>query len=88
VIDIDQAQLPSPGEVAVWSSEKYVRILRHDQTCPDYNANFRQLIHVGFKIAAEMGERYTEALVANEAVIARNVTENLYRRHILPIFKD
>jgi len=86
VIDIDQAQLPSPDEVADWSSEKYVNTLRHDPSCADYNANFRQLIHVGFKIAAEMSDRYTDALKANEAVIARNVTENLYERHIQPIF--
>ena len=87
VIDIDRGQLPTAEAVAAWSAEKYVNTLRHDQSCGDYNSSFRQLIHVGFKIAAEMGDRYTNALVANEAVIARNVTENLYQRHILPIFK-
>jgi hypothetical protein len=86
VIDIDQAKLPSPEEVNGWSSEKYVNTLRHVQSNPDYNLNFRQLIHVGFKVAAEMKERYTDALKANEAVIARNVTENLFERHILRIF--
>ena len=87
VIDIDQTKLPTAGEVAGWSSENFVRTLRHDLSCADYNRHFRQLIHVGFKIAAEMGDRYTDALVANQAVIARNVTENLSARHILPIFK-
>ncbi|MFP4260254.1 MAG: tagaturonate epimerase family protein [Opitutales bacterium] len=87
VIDIDRSQMPSPETVAGWNSEKYAQTLRHDQSCEHYNPNFRQLIHVGFKIAAEMGERYTDALVANESVIAHNVTENLYRRHILPIFR-
>jgi hypothetical protein len=86
VIDIDPAKLPTPEEVNGWSSEKYVNTLRHVQSNPDYNLNFRQLIHVGFKVAAEMKERYTDALKANEAIIARNVTENLFERHILRIF--
>ena len=86
VIDIDKNQLPSPEEVSGWSSEKYVNTLRHVLSHPDYNLHFRQLIHVGFKIAAEMGARYTDALKANEAIIARNVTGNLFERHIQPLF--
>jgi len=38
------------------------------------------LLHVGFKIAANMRTRYLDLLDANEAVIARNVTENLFRQ--------
>ncbi|WPJ96508.1 tagaturonate epimerase family protein [Coraliomargarita algicola] len=86
VIDIDKSRLPTPEEVRVWDSEKYVNTLRHVQSNPDYNLHFRQLIHVGFKVAAEMKDRYTDALKANEAIIARNVTENLFDRHILRIF--
>lgn len=86
VIDIDRSCLPAPAEVAGWSSERYVNTLRHEQSHPDYNASFRQLIHVGFKVAAKMGARYTDALKANEAIIARNVTGNLFDRHIKPIF--
>ncbi|MEO0796727.1 MAG: tagaturonate epimerase family protein [Verrucomicrobiota bacterium] len=86
VIDIDKAALPTPEEVNGWDSDKYVNTLRHVQSHPDYNQNFRQLIHVGFKVAAEMKERYTDALKTNEAIIAKNVTENLWDRHIQPIF--
>jgi hypothetical protein len=86
VIDINKEQLPTPEAVAAWDSEQYLGTLRHEQSDPRYNQNFRQLIHVGFKVAAEMGERYTNALKANEAVIAKNVSYNLYQRHILPIF--
>ena len=86
VIDIDRSKLPTPEAVQGWDSAKYVNTLRHVQSDPDYNPNFRQLIHVGFKIAAKMGERYTGALEANEAIIARNVTGNLFDRHIQPIF--
>ena len=86
VIDINVKQLPSAEEVSSWDSKKFVRTLRHDAQCPDYNPQFRQLLHVSFKLAAKMGLRYTEALVANQAVIERNVKENLWERHMRPIF--
>ena len=86
VIDIDEAKLPSPEAVAKWSATDFADALRHDQACPRYNLHFRQLLHVSFKVAAEMGRRYTAALEANEAVIARNVTGNLFDRHIRPVF--
>lgn len=86
VIDIDKSALPTPEEVSAWDSDKYVNTLRHVQSHPDYNQNFRQLIHVGFKVAAEMTDRYTDALKQNEAIIAKNVTCNLWERHIQPIF--
>ena len=86
VIDIDVAKLPVPAEVAGWTSEQYTSALRHDQSNPGYNSSFRQLLHVGFKIAAKMGNRYLELLEANEAVIAKNVMGNLYDRHIGPVF--
>ena len=87
VIDIDTSKLPSPETVNGWTSEEYVRALRHDDKAdPLYNPNLRQLLHVGFKVAAKMGTRYTDALAANEEVVARNVTTNLFERHIKPLF--
>ena len=86
VIDIDKSALPTPEEVNSWDSDKYVNTLRHVQSHADYNQNFRQLIHVGFKVAAEMTDRYTDALKKNEAIIAKNVTENILDRHIFKIF--
>jgi tagaturonate epimerase len=86
VIDIDPNKLPSPGEVNRWTSEQYTSALRHVRGAADYNSSFRQLLHVGFKVAAKMGPRYLGLLEANEAVIARNVTENLFDRHIAPVF--
>jgi hypothetical protein len=87
VIDIDPAKLPSPDEVRAWSSEQYTSALRHVPGAAVYNRSFRQLLHVGFKIAAMMGRRYLDLLdLNNEAVIAKNVTENLYGRHIAPVF--
>jgi hypothetical protein len=86
VIDIDKSKLPDPKTVEDWDAEKYANTLRHLQSHPNYNPNFRQLIHVGFKVASKMGARYTDALKSNEAIIARHVTSNLFDRHIKPIF--
>lgn len=86
VIDIDRSFLPSPAQVNGWNSEQYVNALRHDQSCTEYNINMRQLLHVGYKVAAEMDEVYTDALTLNKEIVAKNVTENLYRRHIVPLF--
>lgn len=86
VIDIDPSRLPSADEVGGWSSEQYTSALRHVRGAAAYNSDFRQLLHVGFKIAAKMGRRYLDLLDANEEVIAKNVTTNLYERHIAPVF--
>ncbi len=86
VIDIDRAKLPTPEEVEKWTSEQYTSALRHDQKNPAYNPSFRQLLHVGFKVAAKMGDRYTKELDEHEDVIAKNVTTNLWDRHIRPVF--
>jgi hypothetical protein len=86
VIDIDYAKLPKPEDVDGWTSVQYTSALRHDQSNAAYNPSFRQLLHVGFKVAAKMGERYLRALDANEEIVAKNVTTNLYERHIRPIF--
>jgi hypothetical protein len=86
VIDINPTKLPSPDAVSGWTSEQFTSALRHDPKSAAYNSSLRQLLHVGFKIAAKMGPRYLELLDANEAVIARNVTGNLYERHIAPVF--
>jgi hypothetical protein len=86
VIDIDPTKLPKPDEVNGWTSAQYTSALRHQQGNKAYNPSFRQLLHVGFKVAAKMGDRYLKALGANEDVVARNVTANLFERHIKPVF--
>ena len=86
VIDIDARKLPSKETVRGWTSEEFVNALRHDQTCPEFNPHLRQLLHVGYKIAAKMGERYLKLLKECEPTIAKNVTGNLYDRHLKPLF--
>lgn len=86
VIDIDRTKLPSKETVNGWTSEQFVAALRHDPKNSAYNPHLRQLLHVGYKIAAKMGNRYLDALKQNEAYVSKNVTENLYERHLKPLF--
>ena len=86
VIEIDPQHLPAPRAVEKWTSDQFVSALRHDQSNPAFNSHLRQLLHVGFKVAAKLGRRYLDLLEKFEAVIARNVTENLFERHIRPVF--
>lgn len=86
VIAIDPAKLPRPVEVNGWSSQEFVSALRHDPGNPGYRSDVRQLLHIGFKIAAKMGARYLNLVSEARDVIAKNVTENLFQRHIKPLF--
>lgn len=88
VIDIRPERLPHPDAVDRWDTLKLAATLRHVPGDPDYNPSFRQLIHVGYKVAAEMGSSYTDALKANEHIISTCVWENIYRRHIIRLFTD
>lgn len=86
VIAIDRAMLPKAEQVSRWDPQQFVAALRHDPRNPGFNPHFRQLLHVGYKIAAEMGDRYLAAIKDHQEAIGRRVTDNLYRRHILPLF--
>lgn len=86
VIDIERSKLPTKEAVSEWSSEQYVSALRHEQKNAEYNPSLRQLLHVGYKVAAKMGDRYLNMLEACEETVGRNVTENLYERHLKPLF--
>jgi tagaturonate epimerase len=86
VIDIDRKKLPSAAAVNGWTSEQFISALRHDQSNKNFNPHLRQLIHVGYKIAAKIGPRYIDALKTHEAAVSKNVTHNLYERHLKPLF--
>lgn len=86
VIDIRDEKLPSADEVNTWTSDQFTSALRHDPNNPAYNPDLRQLLHVGFKVAAQLGETYLHALEANREVVAKNVTANLLERHMKPLF--
>jgi hypothetical protein len=86
VIDIDKAKLPSASEVKAWRGEQFANALRHIPGHPAFNDSFRQLLHVSFKLASKAGARYTDLLKANESIVAKNVTENIFERHLVPLF--
>ncbi len=86
VIDIDTAALPSGELVAGWNGPTFAAALRHDPSCEHYNPNFRQLLHVGYKVAAELGDRFLNALEEHADVVAENVSENIFQRHIRALF--
>jgi len=88
VIDIKQDELPTPDEVNQWDSHAYVSALKHDLSNKQYNKQFRQMLHVAYKVAAEMGDKYIAALTKYEKIIGKHVTENIYERHIKPLFMD
>ncbi len=86
VVDIDTDKLPDPEKVIKWTSEDFARVLRHDLSCTYYNRDFRQLLHIAYKIAAEMGSRYIDTLNKYDEIIGSNVTENIYERHLSKLF--
>jgi tagaturonate epimerase len=86
VIAIDVNQLPAPDDVEQLSGPAFAAMVRHDPGSEAYNPHARQLLHLAFKIAAEMGDAFYRVLDAHDEAIAPHVTANLYRRHILPLF--
>jgi len=86
VIDINLNHLPTIEEVNHWNNTKFTETLRHDLKNPNYNPEFRQLLHVAYKVAAEFGDRFLRLVKINEEVIGKLVTENIYFKHIKPIF--
>lgn len=86
VIDIESSKLPSVEEVDGWTGEKFANSLRHIPGHPEYNPNLRQLIHVGYKVAAEMGNKYNGLLEKYADIIGSCVEENIYDRHLKRLF--
>ena len=86
VLNIDKNKLPSVKQVKSWTSKQFSEALTHNQNCKDYNPSFRQVIHVGYKIAAELGDRYIKALEANRVIVETNVKYNLLDRHLKLLF--
>jgi hypothetical protein len=86
VIDINPANLPTAEQIASWDGNQYARALRHNQQDPLYNPDFRQLVHVSYKIAAELAPEFYAALERNAGVVAEQVKENILDRHIARLF--
>ncbi len=86
VIDIDRTKLPSASLVNQWTGPKFASVIRHIPGHPDFNLHVRQLLHVSFKLAAKAGSRYTDLLKENEEIVGKQVTDNIYDRHMRALF--
>jgi hypothetical protein len=86
VIDIDPIKLPTKQSARGWTGKQWADALRHVPNHPDFNASLRQLLHVSFKLAAKEGTRFTDLLKANRDIVAKNVSDNIYLRHMRPLF--
>jgi tagaturonate epimerase len=86
VIDINSSKLPSVDQVATWDGSRVANTIRHIPNHPDFNANVRQLLHVAFKLAAKRGSEFTDLLQTHREVVAQQVMDNLFQRHMQPLF--
>jgi hypothetical protein len=86
VIDVQTQRLPPVEAVMQWDGPRLARALRHDPRCAEFNPDFRQFVHVSFRVAAEMGPRYLAAVEKHAEVVGRNVAANLLERHLRPLF--
>lgn len=86
VIDISWSRIPANSVINTWTGAQLASALRHVPGNPEFNPHMRQLLHVSFKVAAQQGERYLSLLRSNAEIVGRNVTQNIYERHLLPLF--
>ena len=88
VISISRENLPPRPSVKQWDNQMFYNSIVHNKQNRHYNNEFRQMLHVAYKMAAEMGMDYLNLLKANESVIAPLVTDNIFKKHMKPIFID
>lgn len=86
VIDIRKERLPSPSVVMKWNSKEFSSAITHNSESPDFNPDMRQLIHVGYKLAALRMDEYLNLLDKNRDIVSKCVYENIYNRHICRLF--
>jgi tagaturonate epimerase len=86
VLHIDRTMLPEIAEVRSWQGSRFSESLTHNTLCANYNPHMRQLMHVGYKVAAEMGDMFHAMLDKHTGIIGERVKFNLLERHLKPLF--
>jgi hypothetical protein len=86
VVDINKNNLPKPSSVENWKKGGFFNALNHNPSHPNYNKDLRQLLHISYAVAAKMKREFYRLISRNRYVIRGRVTENLYERHIKPLF--
>lgn len=88
VIDINPDRLPTSNEVHKWNGRMLAGFIRHIPGNDVYNPDMRQLIHVGYSIAAQDIENFRGLIRENETIVAKCVYENIYQRHLKRLFNN
>jgi hypothetical protein len=86
VINIRKELLPSEDKIKKWDKSSFADSLRHIPGKRGYNPDFRQLMHVAYKLAALRTEEYISLLDKHKETVGACVFDNLYHRHISRIF--
>jgi hypothetical protein len=89
VIDIDPANCPLRPIVDGWSSGAiHGSALRHDEAArlPTTQQPCANCCMSASRLRPRWARAIFDLLEANETIVAKNVTENLYARHISPVF--
>lgn len=86
VLHIDTNKLPPVKDVLTWNSTRFSGTLIHDQACREYNSHFRQLIHISYRVASEMGAEFMDALEYYRDPVEEQVYTNLIERHLKRLF--
>jgi len=87
VIDINKEELPTAEVTNSWSGQDFVDALLHIPNSEKFNPNMRQLIHVGYKLAADRIEEFNKQIIENKDVVGQCVYENIYDRHLKRLFE-
>ncbi len=85
-VDLNVSNLPAKSDVDAWSSDVFAAALRHVSSNGRFNPHFRQIMHMGYKVAAGMGNKYLDLLDEHVKIIAENVETNILVRHVKAIF--
>jgi tagaturonate epimerase len=86
VTDIRFDSLPKPSEFYGWDGKKIVSAIEHNTANPGFHHGLRQFFHCSYKIAAEEGEAFIRLLNENRSEVGQRVTDNLFERHIKPLY--
>lgn len=86
VLDIDRSRLPDPKSLRRSGGQEMAKRLRHNNREASYNPHFRQLMHCAYKVAGEKQEVFFRLLQKYRSEVEEKVTENLYDKHLVPLF--
>lgn len=86
VLNIRRHDLPEPTEFEKLTPEETAETIRHEPENPMFNPGIRQLMHTAYKIAAEKNDRFILLIRENRELVGRQVYENLFERHLSPLF--